>query len=548
MPYIKIDPILGSGGGGGSGFANPATENLDMGPYNVVAAGGNNTWTVFETDGWAGVLAAVAAAEANGGGEVIIYPGTYVATSECAITDRVSDIRIRGFGRATIIQHDGSFSGFCFNMDPGAYLSAGKAVNNISAEDTTITFTTASDGGLIQADDFFTVVGTDAQGITDILVCEALAAGSGGTGVVTLKGLAQKSLTSCTIHNTIQSRNGFNNRITDMHFQLTDPTPTGPNTGAVHMGYQKSSSMERLSAEGFRDDGHDSTLAVFRQFDSIDFLMKECELDGAGANGILYSSSARCTIDNCVLENTSFNGAASSSAIRLTGAFDCSVINTKIVDARGNGVSFASGPCRRIQFSNVSISGCQAFGITTASCRELLIEDSVFVNNRKASGGFQAAIYLPNSGGSVDVSIDANLFENNEYDIYAEGCDDIAVTDNIHLNPANIPISITAASNACAVVGNICKGITGGNYGILLSAVNDGLVSSNLIDTANAYGIYLDNSDRNLVSGNQVVGATTDAIRLTATSDDNFVNSNLAFGQTITDLGTNNTLSNNKVA
>ena len=547
---VGISSSRGSGGSAGAaGFANPAVTALAMNTRNITSTGGNSVWTVFAADGWAGVVAACAAIEAAGGnGEVIVYPGTYTATAQCNITSRISNVRIRGFGKATKIIHNGLFDGYVFNFDPGAYLSAGKAVNNITAEDATITFTTASDGGLILAGDFFTVIGTDAQGISDILVCEALSNGSAITGVVTLKGKALKSLTSCTIQNTIQSRNSFNNRITDLWFELGATPPGVAVSGAVHMGYQKSSSLERLVAVGFRNDNNpDATGAVYRMFDSIDFSMKECELDGAGSNGVLFSSSARSKIEDCVFQNTSFNGAASSSGVRITGSFDTTLEGTKLIDCRSHGINFSNGPVRRTTIDKCQIAGSYGFGIDTTNSREIKIGQNSFTSNRKGTG-FQAGIYAPSTGGSVGVIIDGNFFEDNEYDIYGEGCDNIIIKGNLHLNPVNIAIALTAGSDRCTVVGNICKNITGGNYGILLSDVDNCVVSGNVIDTANAYGIYVDNSDQNLINSNQIFGATTDAIRLTASTDDNLVNGNIAFGQTITDAGTNNTLANNKVS
>lgn len=112
----------------------------------------------------------------------------------------------------------------------------------------------------------------------------------------------------------------------------------------------------------------------------------------------------------------------------------------------------------------------------------------------------------------------------------------------------NTPITTAANAESVTITQNTIKNSNGINKAIHVSQTNNSNICLNTIDSDSAYGILVEDADKNNVSINTIKGTTTAALHFTSNAGDNLATGNIAIGQNITNLGTSNDLYNNKVA
>lgn len=224
-------------------------------------------------------------------------------------------------------------------------------------------------------------------------------------------------------------------------------------------------------------------------------LIESCTINGSGH--VLYISGARCICSNNIIKDTLFNGqsAATNSVITCTGSNGV-IEGNLIVDVERSTTSFAAWPLNGIY--------------VTADDVRVAVNDISDLD-----------ILTGNNTGAVTGILFAST---------AERC---AVDGN----------NIRDINNASAV-----GGLSNGIYQTLATEAYC-TINNNVITSVDDFGIFV-NGDRNVISGNNVTACDT-GIELHTTADRNQVTGNVLMGNTtdaIDDNGTNNDSTANMIA
>lgn len=522
---------------------NPATTDLEMMEYNILKWGGNNTYTIKDGEDSATVQAAVTAMIASGKPGIIqLQQGDFDFHSEVLMDARMSGVWVRGMGDDTVVHHCGDFDGYCFKYYPPTFLGGNVPMHDVTYDDMQITFTTHSEAYRLKKGDYFSIIGTDDTGLQDMLVLIAAEDGDISTGIVPIEWPIEKTMTSVTSGVTTMARNSRANGYGNMRIVLDTETPTGPVTGALFMTSQNRSFIHDVSIDGFKYDNGTLTVATVTLWDCFYHTTERVHINGAGGTGLYYSTNLRSTISNCQVIGAAYQN--SGSGIVMGTSFDNKVERTQIYNCKGDGISFKTSG-RRDKFFNNTISGVKGYGIDTLLARQGNINSCTFTNINKGSG-FQAAIYVRSASQLTNIS--KNDFENCMYGVYNEGAHNVEISVNTFSNMKNTPITTAANAESVTITQNTIKNSNGINKAIHVSQTNNSNICLNTIDSDSAYGILIEDADKNNVSINTIKGTTTAALHFTSNAGDNLATGNIAIGQNITNLGTNNDLYNNKVA
>jgi parallel beta-helix repeat protein len=480
------------------------------------------------------VQAAIDAAVAAGGGKVKLSKGTFTFSAEVTRNDHVGNVVIEGSGPETRVVHDGSYDGALFFLSCPTILTGGLNINNTTAGNTSVTFTTAAQAGNILAGDLFSFTGTDVDGILDVEMHYAAANGNAMTGVVTLLTPVLRTMTSVTTFATTNIRSKAGNAIRDMSIILNAAPATKGN--GIHIDKWQSSEISNIYAtEGWNLSPSTTTDAPIIVWDSAYTNVVGCKVISSNNNGIFFSSPIECRIINCDLINCALVASNSYGAIKLQ---NCSEISIEGCNIEGAGNSAAilylgSNPNRRSRISNCFIAGGRYRGIElSGQCHEFIITENVIERVVTEYG-----LYLRNGGHVVS----NNIFLECAFPIYQDLTTSkaIIVTANKIINSGSYAIFLQ--SNVGSIISNnTIQGGLGGSSAIYLDQMTDASITGNTIQDITGKGIHLVASSRCSVVGNVMRTISSNAIFLDATSNDNIVKANQADGFDIVNNGLRN--------
>jgi len=210
-----------------------------------------------------------------------------------------------------------------------------------------------------------------------------------------------------------------------------------------------------------------------------------------------------------------------------------SVTDCKFVDNfdPGEGVNSA------VYTDNSSIGKIERCNATNSSLISISSNSSnVFVSNNSCSGSTNSAISIFQS---EDVVVLSNYITNSTYyAIYNDSDYSIIAFNEIKDCPQGI-VNYNA-NTKCIILSNKIHSTTSLTNGIFLQQMTNSVVSDNIIVGIFTTGIKLINSDRNIVTNNQIDACTT-GINIDSDSDRNIVSNNYLYGSgtPLTDAGSN---------
>lgn len=477
MSIIKIPPS-GGGGGGGSGFANPATTNLDMGSYDIVFEGGNSQWDVFPSGGddTVAIQAAITAASTAGGGIVQLYQGTYTISDAITWPNTANYVILQGKGQSTIINAEIPLENPPAN--PWAFDLLGAGINSYACNNTTIggtsvTTTTAGNAANFQAGDVVRLEGLDPDGVANYQENKVVTA-TAGTGVITLLYKLDETMTSVQIRNY---RNGHYNGIKSL--SIYHP---GASNGAHTIGvrYQYRAFLKDLYTNGAVGSGGDGislltsigTLVEDCVFDNYDVIeLYPTVSDVVAPNGLHLQANLGLILNRVKVQNSGLSTQAQGASI-IVGSphVDCKFIDVTIEDSQKTGINFGSTTVlNRCDFSRVNIINSGNFGVYGSNAfymKKTRFHQIRIDGTNSASGGAYPGFILINP-------------------TYSKGCSFTEIfTDNCAGEGMNLQNIKNFTMTACAAGTNV-------SAGILFYQCDNGTISGCSVNDTTNHGLYI---------------------------------------------------------
>lgn len=486
---------VSSSSGGGSGFQNPASATLSMGAQNVTFTGGNSIWTVLPSAGGSGIDTAAGLAAAAGGGIVQLFEGTYSVTSEISVLTNYENVTIQGVGPGTVLEADATTP---FDNDAVFFFDAfgGQLnVNNYSAGASSITFTTASQAGNVAAGDLLNVHGTDANSELDTEVLEALENGNPGTGVVNLKRVTRKTLTSVVVEVLNNARNCV---IKDLKIKLVGGSAV---TYAIDFSHSAYCRFENLIIEDFANTG---SIAIHVQ-GSVSPTVENCQITNTALYCINFNYCTGARAIRNYMNKVAQDATAGSGGIFLNQqATDCDLLYNEVYNSLDNGIHLASSSnvnCRRINIIGNKISRVAAIGLEMVRG----IDCKIMYNDFDRCLGTYCV--------SEHTAPRRNIFKGNSFQNSAR-----CTNHNGSLNPVVVGntgrtmsangINFQGSATDIVCVGNNLRSC--GDRSIYLSAIVRGVCSSNYVQDSAGTAIKCEDASTGLViSSNSTNGSST---------------------------------------
>lgn len=515
MPtYVNIDASLGSGGGGGGGFANPATANLDMNSFSIEFSGGNSIWTVQPAAGGAGILAAIIAANAAGGGIVQLFPGTYEMVTINLNT--IDNVTLQGYGPGvTILEVDtDDMVGnqvFDFNSDNTADIC-----NNTTAGQTQITTTTAGAAAAITAGRIISLIGTDVNGERTSEVVQAAANGDGGTGIVLLVSPLLRTMTSVTAESL---SHGYNIVLKDFTIRRVAGTAFATVITMDH-GYKEI--IDNVWIEEFDTAGS----IAMRVAGCTMMKIKNVNVINCDSFGLNATYSFGTEVENCYFNACGLDGT--SATIQFDqNASDFRVENNQILNAGSDALLLAAASGNS---THRGVINRNLFARSVGSAISLIKSLDIDITNN-VFDGIQGAYCVTSDSAPRRICVDSNVFTNSKRAVNASQWVDGSIADNAVRFMVNQAFVLQQSCTGVDVTGNSIGNT--GDTAILLSGVTRNLISSNTIHDSSDKGISLGDSDHNVISGNLTAICTSSGINLGSDCDNNTVCGNNTNGDGI---------------
>lgn len=468
MPGIGGTSGFGGASGGGSGTGDIYTVQVE------------------EADGVAGISAAITQVIAAGGGRVLCGPGDFLFTERLVVSSDANGVWIQGSGPATRFIHADDFDGNVIEFTAVEVRDA-VGISNAAVGATSITFSTASHAGTVQAGDRIIITGSATDSANDYQWNRAAAAGDGGTGVVTLQWPLVRRANSATVGVV---RNGEHNRCSDICFAYQDPVPP-IDALSIQIKHQYRFLLENIVADESFNESDDAGSSV----PNINFsgygvynTARHITVESVHNNAIRITNQIGALLDDAVVEECGLGVAGSAIEARLSA--DCVIQNCAIMDSGFYGIDAqgtdSTNVCRRIRIVHNDINRCVDAGIYFPNGRGHRIEQ----NNLKRTGG----IYADNAGGRHIIS------------------------GNVCYQ-SNSGIRLFAQFNS-AIVNNFLDEMVSGTTALQASTCESVTISGNTLLNADTYGIFIGGGNNNTVVNNLIDGvATNQGIRVHAAAD-----------------------------
>ena len=238
--------------------------------------------------------------------------------------------------------------------------------------------------------------------------------------------------------------------------------------------------------------------------------------DGIKITGGTNNLIDRANITNCGREAVFIEGYNDSSTHWIST--DNGVTNSKLYNCGWNGVTiYGKNSTFRDYSINNEISGCSDVGISTYGTDSLIINNYVHDLNGTSGGGGNAQWGIAVEGGSNAV-IMQNSINNTRWGIAVDnsGISQLGTTSNTTISNNKVfnsktgGIHLTYGASANLVTGNQITTVSspGDSYyafGIYLQNSTFNNITGNYVSQSDVYGIYLDRySNNNMLTGNIV--------------------------------------------
>lgn len=514
-----------TGGAGNEGIVDLSTDVTGTLP---IAHGGTNSSTVLgngklissqsgalkeqagiylvqPSEGGSGIQSALNTASAAGGGIVQLVAGTYAVSSNISPPSDCSNVIIQGVGRSTILSSTITGNGyiFDFNQTPASAIN-GKAISNTTAKDTSVTLTTHSQAASFTAGMVVEIAGTDVDGLAWRELNEVLATGNGTTGVVTLKSVVQRTLTSVTLTGFVY---GFGNAIKNLSAVFA--------SGAAHFARfskQVDGTLENLYLNGATGSANYALdlhmiRGVVRNCHITNFNIREddgglvdnCYAIKLAGNEVIFQSNHISSSGNSACTNR--------AGVEVLNIFSSKLIDNDISGNTGQGIRlYNSSTQANILIANNSCCGNTGSGIQVTDATTNA--DISIINNHCLDNGT-----ADTACGIVVTALRPKVINNRADRNRGEGieldtCSGFLVAGNqAKKNVDGIGIWIRSSTTG-AVTGNTVN-LNTGLAGIYVTGSSDVTISGNCFD-ANKTNIKLDGSNSDiLISGNAARSGST---------------------------------------
>jgi parallel beta-helix repeat protein len=414
-----------------------------------------------------------------------------------------------------------------------------RAINNIAAQATGITFTTAAQAGDVAAGDVIRVMGTDSDGMLRCMRVVASAAGNTGTGLASLEYVFPYALTSVTASVVAAKNNGIE-CLEVLH-----------SAGASHFAvcqYQDGFFMNDIRANGQDYSAsdfltlHHSTNVKSNNVYCENYNIIENYLGSDICNPLSLLNVYDVKLSNWTIINGANSTLATSKSVKMADAIDSLHLeNFKVIDSQSFGV-YAGTDVSLVnsKFDNLLVQNSrleQFYMANTADLKNVKFDGCDILQGRTVGMQFVTV------GIAKDLSINnCSFYGNAQEGLSLQSIDGLSLTGSILSGNANGAV-IYQCTNF-AITGNTIQNNT--SQGLYPWDSDDGTITGNTINN-NAHGIYSEGSCNNLViSGNSCKDNATNNLRLTAT-DLNFTIGSNDFGGTLVtySTGTGHKIDNN---
>jgi hypothetical protein len=472
--------------------------------------GGLPFTTVQPSAGDAGIQAAINALSAAGGGIVQLLEGIYVIDTGVKPTAGTSNVTIQGVGAGTILQHDGIYSGECFNIQGINVQSV--AINNVTVGDLLITYTTASDAGNVLAGDRVYISGTDQWAETDYQYSIAAANGDSGTGIVTLKSPIQRTLTAVTSRNM---RGGENCVIKNLRLTAVSLLPAA---NGLRIDYGYNCIVDSVLMDNW--DGSNLQSAISMSNYGVNNVVKNCNIRNIqSAGGIMIQNQLGTVVRDNFITDVNRTPITDLGGITVEAAnADCEISRNEIRISGSVGMECKNIVSRRTSFLDNYVARAANSGLLIRSESTVIgnvIEDCPTTNGISLQFGKK-------------IVVQGNFIKNCTQGIEAwSGNQYCTITGNFIENCSNVGIAIPSGADDNIISNNNIHNV--GYVGIWCTG-SKAIISNNRIDNVSVLqrGIQLDGSDCS-VSGNVITNCFGGGV--VGSGSDNIIIGNSCKGQ-----------------
>jgi len=459
-----------------------------------------NEVLVSPDEGFAGIDSAVTSLNASGGGKIVLLDGEYSMGSSLYTWTEIENIEIVGKGDATKIMLDTS-PGVPLFITGTVKGTTSVPVNDTTAGDTSITFTTPANAGTYLKGYWISLALTDDEtGDSQCELVKVAADGNPGTGVVDLEWPVGRDGTSVTAWGCKPAENI---KISNLRF-IRENAPGGTER-FMDLQYLFNFTLDSVSFE--TDDATGASDHAFRSTGYSGFWhVHRNRIVNTTRMGMHITGTSYSEFTNNYFMNSCQSDFSDSSCIWISGRVRHTLVkNNQFVYSKQYGVRFDATSGYSPYF--MTIKDNEFLGIENTAINIGATKDTIIEGNKGDWGGFQK------SGSGVGVSMAG-----------AERC---RITNNTFVGCA-FGIGVSTASK-CTINHNT---IYGRYYGDGISCGGNGNNISNNVITNVGYGITVgSDAQRNVISSNTVVDVgSTHAIRVNTTAHNNVFIGNVLMG------------------
>jgi hypothetical protein len=488
---------------------------------------------VKPSEGSAGITTAMNVAANLGGGVIQLLAGTYIVNSVIYPTFLApargpSNIILQGVGASTILEHNGILTGAMIAFQ-GGYIFT-RSINNITKNDTSITYPTPADAANILQGDYISLFGLDPDTSADAEYNIAAADGDADTGIVSLVYPIQKTLTTVTASGT---RGGTNITIRDLRMTSSGPLT---NSYAIDLTSTHQTTIERVQFDNFHSDSIAGIILLSGA--GINNIVRECKFSNIISGGINLAYQIGSQVLDCDFIGIAQNLGSSKASILLgTSNFDIEISRNVIHRSGCYGILTGAGTgstTRRVLINENLIKNTVSVAIGDIQS-ETNVEDNIIED----TGTAPAITYI----GDKNIIIKGNTIKNSATGIDGSNAagSEIIISGNNIITTSSVGLRCKSANSL--ITNNIIKDSV--NYGIWVQGGGCIVIGNRIIGvTGTGTGIQVDTTDQNIISENMVTGAT---LGIDNSVDDSIITSNHCFGIGVTDTGSSNTVANNIV-
>lgn len=512
---------------------------------------GQNPYTptiyVQPSAGGAGILAAATKLNTLGGGIIQLMPGTYdVGTGLDLSGLAYNNLRIKGTGENTILQHTDVGAGSVATISGLLVGTNDEPVDNVTVDDTDITITTAANAAPYVVGTILTITGTDADTTETVQeIHEVAIDGNDITGVVGLKRQISRNMTGVTLRAWNPTRQIA---LEDLVLERSSASATGLGLSVTYGAYFTVRNVVVRPELGSTNLGNALSFS-----NSKGVLVDQCRSNSCAAGAYL----TRCydsQVSGSEFENILTASGEDAGIYIHSGSMNIDVFNNIVKNSNAKGINIFNqaggnplGTCDFVRISNNYIEETEGQGIDIGGNRDCIVEGNNLMRCTDVFGGSNVAL---NMSESIRAVVDGNILKLCGFGIQYTDAQDFIISNNtVFQSLANIDgitgggalrgtidgnkindcsggISVSLNSDQIVISNNTVTGDIQG-AGIRCFGATNIIIDGNMVDVQSgtgSHGIHLDDSGTTpctdcIVSNNIVCNAAVDGIRIEGVSD-----------------------------